>query len=34
MTLKINILSNYGDLNYVGLNGIDMYDIQGKSILK
>lgn len=28
--LEFNILSTWGDMNYVGLSGIEIYDIEGK----
>lgn len=30
--MVFNILSTWGDMNYVGLSGIEIYDIEGKSI--
>lgn len=30
--LVFNILSTWGDMNYVGLTGIEAFDIEGKSL--
>jgi len=33
-TLKIVLLETWGDHHYIGLNGISIYDFQGKELIK
>ena len=32
-SLKINLYSTHGDLFYIGLNGIELYDQNGEELL-
>ena len=32
--VRIRLLSNYGDKDYIGLNGLDLYDINSVSLLQ
>lgn len=31
-TLKFNVLTTWGDLNYLGLAGIEIYDMEGRPV--
>jgi len=32
--LKICLLTTHGDINYIGLNGLEVYDFKGSGMIK